>query len=342
MKKIAIVISLLVMVMLFSSCFWEKDSSVDEAKKNMGIKEVQNKPVVLETNTEPVEMVKEEEKEAKPKVKKFEVKELTDEQYIKIDDLDLSKLMDKQVEITWKTLKHVDKIVVNFKNEKSSFPEDSYKLWKYKAGDDTFLYRAFEKYETIDDGINLYTIEAHSGDNVSRTQVILRVVEDEDEIVEEVSEEASNTEDSSSTISLTDLPMAEEFWKMEKADDWTITYSTLEWLTVKSEVIEKLSCEGLTSMLSDRLDSWFYWNSCRPIKDEKWFTFFVTRLEWENYFYEKHYYLTDREYYVVQELEKWTWVTSENIKDKNYALKENNEDYSEIEAADKLVAELLK
>jgi hypothetical protein len=56
----------------------------------------------LEDNIKEVDMDSsfDEKEEKKEEIKKIEIKELTEEQYIKIDELDLTTLMDKQVEIS--------------------------------------------------------------------------------------------------------------------------------------------------------------------------------------------------------------------------------------------------
>ena len=354
MKNWKILGLLLVMILGMSSCFWENNNEeVNKAKQNMWINEVDNGSSFLEDNIKEVDMDSsfDEKEEKKEEIKKIEIKELTEEQYIKIDELDLTTLMDKQVEISWKTLKQVDKIIVNFKNQSSDFPEDSYKLTKFNSWDDNFLYRAYEKYETIDDWINVYTIEAYSWDKVSRTQVILKVVTEEEIIQEEKTEKieeedvnkTSSKDDINTEISLTELPNLEQFWKIEKWVDWIISYSELDWLTIKKEEQASLTCENLTTKLAWKIDGWFYWNTCRPIKDDNGFTYFVIRLDDDdNYYYEKDYYLLNQNYYIVQLLEKWEWVTNKNIKAKNTALKELNDSFSSIEKSDELVAEILK
>jgi hypothetical protein len=103
-----------------------------------------------------------------------------------------------------------------------------------------------------------------------------------------------------------------------------------------------MTCKNITSILADRIKSWFFWNTCRPIKDKEWISFFVITLDWENYIYQKHYYLPYRWLYWIQELEAWTWVTSKNIKEKNKELKEKNNNFGILKITDELFKEILK
>ena len=125
--------------------------------------------------------------------------------------------------------------------------------------------------------------------------------------------------------------------------DWKVTYSDLKGLEIKKEINSDLTCENLTEHLVDNIDTWFFWNTCRPIETDEWISFFVVRLDWDDkYVYEKHYYLSYQWIYWVQELEVWTGVTDKNIWEKNTELKEKNEDFAIIEVADDLFREILK
>jgi hypothetical protein len=64
-----------------------------------------------------------------------------------------------------------------------------------------------------------------------------------------------------------------------------------------------------------------YWNSCRDIVKDKSIWFYVLRLSWEDYFYEKHYINYEKQEYWVLLLETWIWVTKDMLKEKNDELK---------------------
>jgi hypothetical protein len=85
---------------------------------------------------------------------------------------------------------------------------------------------------------------------------------------------------------------------------------------------------------------WFYWNTLRPILWDKWVSFYVIRLDWDNYLYEKHYYLENWIYWVVS-LEKWTWIDSTNLNDKNSELWNKNEEFTITNITDKLFITIL-
>jgi hypothetical protein len=133
-----------------------------------------------------------------------------------------------------------------------------------------------------------------------------------------------------------------EFWTPTDLWGGKYSYTDLKWLELISDTNPNLECESLTSELSDKIDTWFFWNTCRPISWDEWLSFYVIRLDWDNYIYEKHYYLSYKWIYWVQELEKGTWVDSKNIWEKNKELKEKNEDYPILKITDELFKQILK
>lgn len=350
MKKYISIFLLLFLTMILSWCFTSQDE-VNKAKQNLWIiswdnnlndekinKAKQNlentsEKTIKEVDLNDTKQLNEIQKtEKKEEFKKIEIKSLTDNQLLKLDDLSGVDLLGWAVEITWKTLWNVDKIVVKFSNETSDFPDDTYTLKKFKAWDKTFLYRAFSKYETLDYWRNVYIFEAYSGDEITKLELILNVKDD-------VSNETVNNWES---IDITKLPVSEKFWNPIELWNWKIWYSDLNWLEIKSEVLPDLTCEKVTSMLADKINWYFYWNTCRYIKDKEWVSFFVIRLDWDKYIYEKNYYLPYQWLYWVQELETWTWVTSINIWEKNSELKEKNKDFWILEVTDDLFKQILK
>ncbi len=339
MKKILNYILFLFFVIFLTSCFWSKDE-IDQAKKELWIIESD----VLDNDTwSNIDLLSEEEIETGSgleiveveEVKKIEITYLTDEKFIELDDLSNKNISSWEIEITWKTLTKVDKINVIFENKESKFPLDSYTLKQFVAWSNTFLYRAFSRYETFDYWKNVYIIEAYSWDKVSKLQLVINLLKDD-----EVSS-SKNIETISENISMESLPVWEKFWNPISLWNGKISYSDLKWLEIQKFTINDLSCENLSEVLSQKIHSWYYWNTCRPIKTNEWFSFFVIRLDGDKYFYEKHYYLSYEWIYWVQELETWEWVDIKNIKEKNLELKEKNQDYSITEITDKLFKEIL-
>lgn len=341
MKKMANILLVLIITLILSWCFTSKDD-VNKAKQNLWIIEVdknlnneieKSKQEIIQNDETIIKQTKEKEVE---KEKKIIIKSLTDEQYLEFDDLSLDNIFDWEVEITWKTIWNVDKIIVTFSNDTSNFPVDTYTLKQFTAWSDKFLYRAFSRYETLDFWKNTYVFEAYSWNMISKLQIVINVVKEEEKTIEE------KVETIFEDISLNTLPINSTFWT--PVDLWwgKISYSDLNWLEIKRDVISDLTCENLTNILTDKISTWFFWNTCRPIETDEWISFFVIRLDGDEYVYEKHYYLSYEWIYGVQELERGNWVDNTNIWEKNTELKEKNDNYSILEVSDKLFKEILK
>lgn len=347
MKKQLNILLVLLLTLVLSSCFTSKDD-IDQAKKDLWIIELENSSdegtnlnTEIEKAKEAMQMEEEStwslEKDSvtlKEEIKKIEINSLTDNQFLELDDLSWKNLLSWEVEITWKTLAKVDKIIVNFANETSDFPVDRYELKQFVAWSDTFLYRAFSRYETLDFWRNVYVFEAYSWDEVSKLELVLNVIEEES-IIEE------KTEKIYEDLDISTLPINEKFGNPVDLGSGKISYSDLNWLEIKRDIVPELTCEKLTSVLADRVDGWFFWNTCRPIEPDEWITFFVIRLDWDKYVYEKHYYLSYLWLYWIQELETGTGVTSTNIQEKNTELREKNEEFGILEITDELFKEIL-
>lgn len=353
MKKSLNIVLVLLLTLILSSCFTSQDD-VNKAKQNIWIIEMNNTNEFIDTNDswgniglkkediiddieEKIELIEEE------KIEKIIIKSLTKEQFLEFDDLSNEDIFDKEVEIKWKTLWKVDKIIVTFVNNDSEFPVDTYTLKQFVSGWDTFLYRAFTKYETLDDWENIYVFEAFSWDISTKLQITINVIPEKEEVtidprVEEVEKNNTVYEE----IELSDLPVNATFWTPVELWNGKISYTDLKWLEIKRDVNPTLTCENLTSVLADKVDSWFFWNTCRPIEGEEWVSYFVVRLDGDNYVYEKHYYLSYKWLYGIQELETGTWVDSKNIAEKNAELKLINDDFSILEVSDELFKEILK
>jgi hypothetical protein len=334
MKNTVKIILVLLMSFLLTSCF-NSNNNINKAKKEMWIV---NEGVTWISDSK-IEKSKEsilEEKIIEKEVSKVEITPLTKEQFLEIDSLEWEDLLDGKVEITWKTLANVDKIIVNFANESSVFPIDKYTLKQFEAGGKTFLYRAFTKYETLDFWKNIYVLEAYSWDKVAKLQLVLNVIKDEPKV------ETVKKEKVYQDLSVDTLPSNDMFWIAKDNWNWIISYSNIKWLEIRKEIISNLACDTVTSSLADSIDGWFFWNTCRPIETDEWIAFFVIRLDWEEYVYEKHYYLSYQGIYAVLELKRWTWVTNQNISEKNTALKGTNDSYSLIWITNDLFKQILK
>ncbi|MDD3145539.1 MAG: hypothetical protein PHV23_05520 [Candidatus Gracilibacteria bacterium] len=328
---------LLISMMFFLSSCFSSTENIDKAKQDL----LNGSGVVEEDYTsEEITKYDELEKDQKENIEeKIVINTLTTDQFIELDSLENKDLLSLEVEITGKTTTNVDKIIVNFSNTGSSFKEDNYTLKTFKPGDKTFLYRAFLKYETLDYGRNVYLIEAFSGEKVSKTELIINVNK---EVVN--SDKSSEKEPvASEKVDTSSLPTSQYFGNPVELGDSKITYSDIKGLQ-----IEKLSGTGVTldsdsvnNFLSDRIDGWFFWNSLRPIKDNEGVSFFVVRLDGDNYIYEKHYF-SPSGYYGVLQLEKGVGADISNLSEKNTELKLKNDTYQTVTIADMLFKELLK
>ena len=343
MKNIINIILALLLTLILSSCFTSQED-VNKAKQNLWIIEIDNDSwsnldtTIEEAKKEIIQEVVEE----KEDIKTIEITSLTDEQFLEFDDLSRENLLDWEVELMWKTLSNVDKIIVYFVNEESDFPDDIFTLSKFKSWDETFLYRAFSRYETLDFWKNVYIFEAYSGDEITKLQIVLNIVEVTKNKIDSRVEDIELENESYEEINISDFPVSAEFWTPVELWNGKISYTDLKWLEIKRDVNPDLTCENLTSVLSDKINTWFFWNTCRPIEGEEWVSFFVIRLDWDNYIYEKHYYLSYEWIYWIQELEKWVWVDDKNIWEKNTELKEWNDNYTILKIVDELFKKILK
>ena len=342
MKNYYNVILLLFLIVLLSSCFTSDDDLI-KAKKNLWIIEsdkskidsIDTSIVNISDNKSSIDIedlqkwwIEEIDnldynQEIKEKiVKTIEINSLTNEQFLELDDMSSFNLLSRKITITWKTLSSVDKITVHFSNDSSSFPNDSFTLKKFKKWDSIFLYRAFSKYETMDFWKNKYIFEAYSWDKVSKLELIFNVFKQK---IEE------------KKIDFSKFPTNEKYWDI--IDLWYLKkwYSNIKWLEIIDDNNPDLKCDSVTNILAEKINSWFFWNTCRPLKWDKWISFYTIRLDWDIYIYEKNYYLDYIWLYITQLLETWTWVTNINISLKNTKLKEKNKDYKILEIVDELI-----
>jgi hypothetical protein len=123
---------------------------------------------------------------------------------------------------------------------------------------------------------------------------------------------------------------------------WKYTYDGVRWLELYSiwSIDLEDTDDSVTSYLSETLDGWFFWNTRRNISGDNGISFYVLRLEGDNYFYEKHYY-TEKWIYWVVTLEKWTWVNLDNLQEKNTELKNVNDEFVITAISDVLFKQIL-
>lgn len=326
MKKKYNFLTLIILVLSLTSCFWWNDD-VTKAKQ-----ELLNQDNSLEEKFE--ENIAKYEEAEKQEKEKIVINHLTDSKFIELDSIDENDLSSLELEITWKTLVNVDKINVTFSNSSSKFPVDNYALKTFKSWDKTFLYRAFKKYETLDYGENKYIIEAYSWAEVSKIELIINIEE------EKVSD-SKNEEIVTEQVNLNNLPVWWDFWN--PVDIWLgkFTYSDIKWLQVEKLINADLTLDSdsVNEFLADKIDWWFFWNSLRPVSWEEWVSFYLIRLEWDKYFYEKHYFTTSWFYWVLV-LETWSWIDLNWLSEKNTQLKEKNADFTITAISDKLFKKL--
>ncbi len=302
MKKIII----LLIPILLSSCFFSDNNSdkVEEAKQEMlwgettnTWEEISNTSVEENTNTEEVNQ----EKKDEPTVVTTPLTSGTS--LIEIEDLNNKDFYSGEFYINWKVLWEVDKIEVSFSNDTSSYPPDLYNLKQFKKWDTTFKYMASSNFKTLDFWLNKYIFTAYSGDSTYKIKVEINIPEKE-----KTSSASTKKEDSSTSANIEKNTL----WDNSEINNLIIkeNFATLE-----------VNCTNLTDFLVENY-GYSYWNSCRDITKDKSIWFYVLRLKWENYFYEKHYVNYETKQYWILLLETWTWITKDTMKDKNDELKQ--------------------
>lgn len=258
----------------------------------------------------------------------------TEVQFIEIDDLSEQTLDDGEVIIEWKTLGEVDKIEVSFSNEGSNFPNDQYTLKTFSSWDNRFKYVASSRFQVLDFGTNIYLIKAYSWKEISETEVTIQIQEKKDTTIS-YEEKIIGTEWDSVSLN---LPKSELFWNPISLGASSFTYSGIEWFEIIKQDVSDISCENITDTLSNSINSWFYWNTCRDIIKEKGISFYVLKLtENDSYIYQKHYVDYIHGFYGIYDIESWEGVTKENIQDKNNEYKDKNETIANISTVDDLM-----
>lgn len=305
MKKNIIVLFL---ILSLNSCFWDKPTTenpnVDDIKNELlqsWSTEVSSWSDLENTSTWNIS------EENTLETKGYNIKSTTDEQFLELDSLDWKKLEYWEIELTWNALQKVDKIEVNFSNKDSKFPNDTFELKKFKIWDKTFKYFASSKYKVLDYGENKYEFVAYSWDKISKLELTILIKgSEENKIEDEIKTSTWNT----------------NTWSI-----WTIKTIDTKILETKKETLSWTTCETLNDYLSEKMNTWYYWNTCRP--STKWISFYLVKLNWKNYVYEKHYLNTTTWEASTQQLEVSTWntETKDTIKDRNNELKLRNSEF---------------
>ena len=320
---------------LLVSC-GSQNVDIDAAKKQL-LSEESSQESVQETVVEaPAESVDTTVAEPEPQVsepKIIQIQSLSKEQFVEINPINEDINRDGSVEITGATLTEVDKIEVSFTNDDSVFPDDRYTLQTFKKWDDAFKYIASSKFQVLDFGTNLYTVTAHKGDATSETQITIELQDPEATKVE-FETSIIGTEELSLEI---DLPKSAEFGDPVSLGATSFTYSNIDTLEVSQRGAE-VSCDTLTEFLTEDIDTWFFWNTCRDIIKDKGISFNVITLgEDDSYIYTRHYVDFAHGLYGTYQVDTGTGVTKENISDKNTELKEQADSFESIAVVDRLM-----
>jgi len=243
-----------------------------------------------------------------------------------------------EVVISWVADDDVDKIEVLFTNPSSTFSDDAYVLQTYVAWEGDFKYIASSKNKVLDYGINEYIFRAYSWIDQNETKIILNVPTDTPSREWTWTEsQLIGGEDDSILI---DLPVSTKYGEPLMLWVDSFTYTQIKWLEIEKQVLSEISCDGVTEYLTEKLNTWYYWNTCRDIVRERGIKFNVIRLSGDEYIYERHYIDFTKWFYSTYELETGTGVDSENIQEKNNELKEK--DFPTIEIVDDLVKDILQ
>lgn len=292
MKKLII----LLLPLFLYSCFWDSQE-VENAKKELLNNNENNKSLVDENidKDKNLDEIKEETKE-ETKENSYEINYLTDK-FLEIKDIKDISLIKDWFDINWIVNNpDIDKITVNFENKTSSFPKDNYTLKTFKKWDKTFLYRAYKKYETLDFWTNKYEINWYVWENlVSKIEIIVNI-------------EKNDTSFNSWAI----IP---DIWEEKIVFSWdeeNLDIQKISWL-------DDITCENIDEFLKNNY-TWYYWNTCRSFW-ENIFYVNVLSLSWENYNYERLYLDILNNNFAKILIETWTWVSKDNLKDKNDELK---------------------
>lgn len=335
MKKIFII----ALPFLLFSCFWESDEIKQAKQELLWTNEVEN------SNNEIQKETIQEENISTQEIKSYyNINYLTDK-FLDIEAiLNIEKITDT-LDVKWIVNNpDIDKIIVKFENRDSSFPLDNYTLQTFKKWDTTFLYRAYKKYQVLDNWLNKYTIEWYVWENlVSKLEleVFIANLENTQNISQLQAQDfvPKTIWDEDNSVFL-NLPVDENnYWNPLMTGESSFTYSNISsFEVVKNPEIWELTCENFSDYLKENY-TWYYWNTCRPIYEDS-FSVNVLTLSWDKYKYEKHYIDRKYNFYGIVLLENWEWLTQSDLLSKNEELKQKT--FEIISKTDKLFKDLLK
>ena len=342
MKKILI---LIVSLTLLASC--GNSSEIEAAKKAMlewetsVSAEVDTKkdPLDISDGTWPIVEVDEPNEVQDTETSWYEISESWEVQLLKFNQLSVEDINNGEVEISWETLWEVDKITVSFKNKTSEYPDDLYTLKTFKAGWDSFKYLASSRFNVLDFGTNTYVFTAYTGRESVETTLTINLVDDSK--VEAPTWETDKLIGTEVSAELSSLPTGGSYGNPVMLWEDAFTYSDINGLEISKVDVREISCENLTDYLSNNINTWFYWNTCRDLLKDKAISFNVLRINGEEYVYQKHYVDFINSFYGTYDIETGTWVTKENIAEKNTEFKERNDTFSNITLIDSLFKDIV-
>lgn len=288
--------------------------------------------------------------ESLPLGNSVEIRSLWENSYLSFDPLDAASLNSGEVSFRGMAAEGVEKIIVTFENTTSKFPRDQYTLQNFKLGDSKFSYLASSRFQVLDYGTNIYTFTAYKGKEFTQTEIeVFIAAEALPEKVEispdvQYDDKVLGTENTSIDIK---LPSSTTYGNPISTSQTSLTYSNIEGFEIIKEDVSALSCENLSEVLQEKLATWFYWNNCRDfisVKEgeaKKALSFYVIRLEGQNYVYEKQY--IDLLHWLRASiiLEKGSWVDKDTIEAKNTELKERNTLFIQSQITDDLMKKII-
>jgi len=296
---------LLVLVLFLSSCFFNSNQDeIDQAKDELLWNEVVTDTwsnSVEDTSTQE-DTITENTNEPKTTISSISWWDPT----IEISDLSWTDFYSWEFYINWKTLSNVDKIEVSFSNDTSSYPNDLYELKQFKSWEKDFKYLASSKFKTLDFWLNNYIFTAYSWDSTYKLKVEIYIPEKEWNTSKTTSSETSST-------------TTEETSTVKEVS------SNVNNLVIEKNFTTDLKCDWLTDFLIENY-TYSYWNTCREITKDKSIGFYLLRLEWDKYLYEKHYINYETKEHWILLLETWTWVDFANMSTKSTEFKAKTRD----------------
>lgn len=325
MKKI---ISLVVLMFVFTSCGESKELTQAKDELLDRVPSAQESVPVQTTERSENTLMNSE---------SIQITHLGGEQYLEFDDIDTLTLQVWEISITGTADSRVERIDVLFSNASSEYADDDYTLQTFSAWDSSFKYIASTRNQVLDFGKNTYIFRAYVEKEYTDTEISIYFTDDTQTPISGSETQLIGPENDTLLI---DLPVASSYGEPMMLWEVSFTYTDIKGLEIQKEILPLVTCENLTEYLGERINTWYYWNTCREIVKDKWMSFNVIRLDGEQYVYERHYMDFENGLYSTYELETWEWVDSENIADKNTELKEI--EFETITIVDGLIRDIIQ